>query len=142
MAADFMEKIETLLQGTHAVIERAGHAAWTLRLGPDQALQAHLVCLQAASNNNTDLLKIYMPVGRLPENADVDFFKDLMRKNRDLGHGGFALAGRDVVAFVDTLELAHCDQHELDATLDWLLKSVDIFKEKLDYSKLPYLDPY
>ena len=42
--------------------------------------------------------------------------------------------------FVDTLQLENCDQAEFDATLDWLLKSVDIFKEKLDRSKLPYLE--
>ena len=77
---------------------------------------------------------------QLPPDVNAAFFVDLFRKNRDLGHGGFALAGEDTVTFVDTLELENCDTNELAATLDWVIKSVDIFKERLDRSKLPYLD--
>jgi len=142
MSPDKAQHIETLLTDAGVDFERAGELAWTLRLGPDKNLKASLVCLPARFDNKSELLKVYMPVGKLPGNAGADFLKDLLRKNRDLGHGGFAIVGKDVVAFVDTLQLAHCDHNEVDATLAWLVESVDIFKEKLDYSKLPYLDPY
>jgi hypothetical protein len=141
MSADAVERIETLLAGCEAPFERTGDQAWTVRLGADAALQATLVCLNASAGG-AGLLKVYLPVGKLPENAGVDFLKELLRKNRTLGHGGFAVAGRDTVAFVDTLQLKHCDQNELQATLAWVMKSVELFKEKLDESKLPYLDPY
>ena len=137
-----VQKIETLLAGAGAEFEQAGKNSWKLRLGPEKKIQASLICMQAALNPDMVLLKVYMPVGKLPPEAGVQFFKDILRKNRDLGHGGFALAGKDTVVFVDTLQLANCDQNEMDATLDWLMQSTAIFKEKLDRSKLPYLDPY
>ena len=142
MSPDSAEKIEQLLKETGVAFERAGDAAWSLSAHPDTTLKASLVCLPSASTRDADLLKIYLPVGKLPEDAGVDFYRELLRKNRDLGHGGFALAGRDTVVFVDTLELEHCDTNEMQATLGWLLQSVDIFKQKLDFSKLPYLEPY
>ena len=142
MTADNAQKIETLLADCGTPCERTGEKAWTLRLGPDRNMQASLICLASQFDGKSELLKIYMPVGKLPDGAGADFLKDLLRKNRDLGHGGFAVVGRDVVAFVDTLQLSDCDSGELRATLDWVARSSDIFKEKLDYSKLPYLDPY
>lgn len=134
------EKIEQLLTGAGAAFERSGQSAWKLKLGPERNVPASLACIKCSLAKDRDLIKIFMPVGKLPPGATTDFFKDVFRKNRDLGHGGFALAGEDNVVFVDTLQLATCDQNEMDATLDWLLKSVDIYKEKLDRSKLPYID--
>lgn len=141
MGADSTEKIEALLAGCSAAFERTGEHTWAVRLGPDNSLQATVARL-GPDQPGAGLLKIYMPVGKLPENTGVDFLKDLLRKNRTLGHGGFAVAGRDTVTFVDTLELERCDTNELQATLEWVAQSVDIFKEKLDDSKLPFLDPY
>ena len=57
-----------------------------------------------------------------------------------MGHGAFALCDDKTCCFVDTLELAGCDQNEMDATLDWLARAGDIFRQKLDRSKLPYLE--
>lgn len=133
------EKIEQLLSGTGAPHEKVSGAAWKLRAGPEQQFEATVMRVKTSATRR-EMIKVYMPVGKLPEAAGTDFFRDLFRKNRDLGHGGFALAGKDAVVFVDTLQLENCDQAEFDATLDWLIKSVDIFKEKLDRSKLPYLE--
>jgi hypothetical protein len=134
------EKIESLLAGAGAEFERASQTSWKLRLGPERKIQATLACVKASLMKDCDVLKVFIPVGKLPKDAGIDFFKDIFRKNRDLGHGGFALAGEENVVFVDTLQLANCDQNEMNATLDWLIKSIDIFKEKLDRSKLPYLE--
>lgn len=134
------EKIEALIKGSGLDFERAGERNWNLKPGPVRKLSASLDWLAGSFRKDGDLLKLQTPVGKLPENAGADFFQDILRKNRDLGHGAFALADDNTVFFVDTLELADCDQNEMDATLDWLARSKDIFKEKLDRSKLPYLE--
>lgn len=134
------EKIEQLLGGTGAQFEKVSGAAWKLRIGAEQQFEATVLHIKTTLPPQRDMLKVYTPVGALPEDAGTDFFRDLFRKNRDLGHGGFALAGKDTIVFVDTLQLENCDQNEFNATMEWLVKSVDIFKEKLDRSKLPYLE--
>jgi hypothetical protein len=134
------EKIEQLLGGTGAQFEKVSGSAWKLRIGPERQFEATVMRIKTTLPPQRDMLKVYTPVGTLPEGADPGFFRDLFRKNRDLGHGGFALAGKDTIVFVDTLQLQNCEQAEFNATLEWLVKSVDIFKEKLDRSKLPYLE--
>lgn len=134
------EKINELLRGAGVEFERESEKIWNLKPGPGRSIEATLVCIPDAVRRGGDLLKLHTPVAGLPPDAGVDFFKQIFRKNRDMGHGAFAMQDDETVCFVDTLELDHCDQNEMDATLDWLMKAKDRFNEKLDPSKMPYLE--
>lgn len=137
----YVEKIEALIKGAGLGFEHTEERRWKLSRAGEQSPPAFLAWLPEP-DNDAGLLKIYRAVGKLPPDAGIEFFKDIFRKNRDMGHGAFSLAGNDVVFFVDTLELENCDQNEMDATIAWLLKAEVIFRERLDHSKLPYLDAY
>lgn len=129
-------KIEELLAGCGFTFERRDGRKWKF----SREGNGLTGFLEWADNSAGGLLRVYTPLGSLPADADPQFFKEIFRKNRDMGHGAFALTDEDVVVFIDTLELEHCDQNEMDATMNWLLKSSDIFRERLDRSKLPYID--
>lgn len=47
-------------------------------------------------------------------------FKELLRKNRDIVHGAFAMTDEDMVIFRDTLQLENLDFNELEGTLESL----------------------
>jgi hypothetical protein len=134
------QKIEALLSGAGVKFEQVNEHTWNLIPGPARAIEGTLVLISGSFRKEGDPLKIHAHVGKLPEDADVKFFQDLFRKNRDMGHGAFALADADSCCFVDTLELEGCDQNEMDATLDWMARAGEIFRQKLDRSKLPYLE--
>jgi hypothetical protein len=134
------QRIESLLSGAGVKFESVNERTWTLMTGPARSIEGTLVWITSAYRKTGDLLKIHAHVGKLPDDADVKFFQDLFRKNRDMGHGAFALIDETSCCFVDTLELAGCDQNEMDATLDWLARAGEIFRQKLDRSKLPYLE--
>lgn len=129
-------KIEELLSGGGFTFERQGDRKWKF----SREGNGLTGFLEWADNSGGGLLRIYTPMGRLPADAEPQFFKEIFRKNRDMGHGAFALMDGDEVVFIDTLELEHCDHNEMDATMNWLLKSSGIFRERLDRSKLPYID--
>jgi hypothetical protein len=134
------EKIEALLKDAGAGFLKISERAWELKPGAKRNLSAKLVWITGSFRKEGDLLKIHTRVGKLPENAGIDFFQDLLRKNRDLGHGAFALCDEETICFVDTLELENCNPNEMEATLDWLDRAIDVFKEKLDRAKLPYIE--
>ena len=134
------QKIEALLAGSGVGFERINEHTWRLTPGPKRTIEATLVWITGTFRKQGDLLKLHTDVGGLPEGADAKLFQDLFRKNRDMGHGAFALCDEATCCFVDTLELAGCDQNEMDTTLDWLARAGEIYREKLDRSKLPYLE--
>lgn len=134
------EKIEGLLGGAGVNFEKVNERTWEITPGKARAIEGKLVWISNTYRKTGDLLKIHARVGKLPADADVKLFQDIFRKNRDMGHGAFALAGEDNCCFVDTLELAGCDQNEMNSTLDWIAAAGNIFREKLDRSKLPYLE--
>ncbi len=129
-------KIEELLAGGGLGFGRLEDRKWKISRGGN-GLSGFL---EWADNSGGGLLRIYATLGKLPPDAEPQFFKEIFRKNRDMGHGAFALMGEDVVIFIDTLELENCDQNEMDAAVSWLLKSAEIYRERLDKSKLPYID--
>ncbi len=134
------QKIESLLGGAGVNFARVNDRTWQLTPGPSRRLEATLIWITGSFRKTGDLLKINTRVGDLPDDADVKFLQDIFRKNRDIGHGAFALVDDNTCCFVDTLELAGCDQNEMDTTLDWFARAKEIFSEKLDRSKLPYIE--
>ncbi|MFA6450990.1 MAG: hypothetical protein WCX65_16060 [bacterium] len=134
------QRIEALLTGAGVKFERVNERTWELTPGPTRSIEGTLVWITGSFRKTGDLLKIHSHVGSLPEDADVKFFQDIFRKNRDMGHGGFALIDNTACCYVDTLELEGCEQNDMDATLDWLTRAGDVFRQKLDRAKLPYIE--
>ena len=135
-----VEKIESIMAGLDFKFEKAADNRWKILSGGNLKYPAYVELARRPSSEA--YVKIYTPVGRLPQDANSDFYRDIFRKSRDMGHGAFALAGEDTMVFVDTLEASCLDANEFEATMTWLAKSIDIYKEKLDSSKLPYLDAF
>ncbi|WP_196887002.1 YbjN domain-containing protein [Aureivirga sp. CE67] len=70
-------------------------------------------------------------------NPSVDVYQELLRKNRDIIHGAFALdqTGRKVI-FRDTLQLENLDLNELEGTLNSLsLLLSEYSKQILEFVK-------
>ncbi len=134
------QKIESLLTGAGVNFTRINDRTWEVTPGSSRQVEATLVWITGSFRKTGDLLKINTRVGDLPGDEEIKFLQDILRKNRDMGHGAFALVDDDTCCFVDTLELAGCDQNEMDATLDWIARAKKMFAEKLDRSKLPYLE--
>ncbi len=134
------DRIEALLRGAGVNYERAGENIWRLSPGEKRNITGTLVWIKEAFRKKGELIKINNDLGKLPKDAGVSFYHDVLRKNRDIGHGSFALRDEDDICFTDTLELDNCDQNEMDATLDWLVKAKELFENKLDRSKLPYIE--
>lgn len=70
-------------------------------------------------------------------NPSVDLYQELLRKNRDIIHGAFALdqTGRRVI-FRDTLQLENLDLNELEGTLNSLsLLLSEYSKQILEFVK-------
>ena len=70
------------------------------------------------------------------DNADV--YKDLLKINREVIHGGFALddTGKKVI-FRDTLELENLDLNELEGSLNSLAMMLSEYSDKiLKFAKL------
>ncbi|WP_372751630.1 YbjN domain-containing protein [Labilibaculum sp.] len=69
---------------------------------------------------------------------NVDLYKSLLMKNREIIHGAFVLdqTGKKVL-FRDTLQLENLDQNELEATLNSLEMLLSEFSEEIiSFSKL------
>jgi hypothetical protein len=69
---------------------------------------------------------------------NVEIFKALLMKNREIVHGAFTLdeTGKKVL-FRDTLQLENLDQNELEATLNSLELLLSEYSEQIiSYSKL------
>jgi hypothetical protein len=69
---------------------------------------------------------------------NMEIFKALLMKNREIVHGAFTLdeTGRKVL-FRDTLQLENLDQNELEATLNSLELLLSEYSEQIiSYSKL------
>ncbi|WP_196895618.1 YbjN domain-containing protein [Aureivirga marina] len=70
-------------------------------------------------------------------NPSVDVYQELLRKNRDIIHGAFALdqTGRKVI-FRDTLQLENLDLNELEGSLNSLsLLLSEYSKQILEFVK-------
>lgn len=70
-------------------------------------------------------------------NPSIDLYQELLRKNRDIIHGAFALdqTGRRVI-FRDTLQLENLDLNELEGTLNSLsLLLSEYSKQILEFVK-------
>jgi hypothetical protein len=68
---------------------------------------------------------------------NVDTFKELLKKNREMVHGAFALddSGKQVI-FRDTLQLENLDLNELQGTLQALeLLMIEYTNQLLAFSK-------
>lgn len=71
-------------------------------------------------------------------NENMDMFRSLLIKNRDIIHGGFALTedGRKVI-FRYTLQIHNLDQNEFDAAINSLsLLISEYYNQLISFSKL------
>lgn len=71
-------------------------------------------------------------------NENMDMFKSLLIKNRDIIHGGFALTedGKKVI-FRYTLQIHNLDQNEFDAAINSLsLLISEYYNQLISFSKL------
>lgn len=65
------------------------------------------------------ILIIEYPLFKINKGSE-DLYKELLRKNRDIIHGAFALADDNTLIFRDTLQLENLDLNELDGSLESL----------------------
>ncbi len=65
------------------------------------------------------ILIIEQPLFTISE-KNTDLFFELLKKNRDIVHGAFAITDENIVIFRDTLQLENLDMNELEGTLESL----------------------
>lgn len=65
------------------------------------------------------ILIIEYPLFKISKGGE-ELYKELLRKNRDIIHGAFALSDDNTLIFRDTLQLENLDINELDGSLESL----------------------
>lgn len=65
------------------------------------------------------ILIIEYPLFKINKGSE-DLYKELLRKNREIIHGAFALSDDNTLIFRDTLQLENLDLNELDGSLESL----------------------
>jgi hypothetical protein len=67
---------------------------------------------------------------------DADVLEALLKKNREIVHGAFAIDDNNRVIFRDTLELENLDLNELEGSLNSLTMLLSEYREQLiEFSK-------
>lgn len=65
------------------------------------------------------ILIIEYPLFKITKGSE-ELYIELLRKNRDIIHGAFALSDDNTLVFRDTLQLENLDMNELDGSLESL----------------------
>lgn len=77
------------------------------------------------------ILIISIRLFKVPEKADIAFFRKLLEMNAlDITHGAFAIDSDNFVILVDTLQLENLDENEIKASLQSIaFTTVQCYKE-------------
>ncbi|MBR4268042.1 MAG: YbjN domain-containing protein [Bacteroidales bacterium] len=81
------------------------------------------------------ILILEQPLFQL-KSDDKNTYKELLKKNRDIVHGAFAIAENNVVLFRDTLQIENLDLNEIEGSLNSLsLLLSEYSKQLVEFAK-------
>ncbi|MBP5368438.1 MAG: hypothetical protein J6Z01_08320 [Bacteroidales bacterium] len=70
------------------------------------------------------------------KNENLDVYKQLLQKNRDIIHGAFALNENGEIIFRDTLQIENLDLNEIEGSINSLTILLSEYRDKIiDFSK-------